>query len=572
VDATGRTIAFGSTVTPQGNVQNTIDLYVGASKLASDVTSVGLSRDGSHAVFADMVTGAENIGVADIASGTLRRLKIDTQGCIRPLALCFDCFFACVATPHATADGTKVLFAVRRNQPFFVMNSDTTGLTQLPVYSGALAPAAQRVISTNGQVVFTSSAPFGPTFAAAPTDVYLMNLDGTNIRNLTKFSNSAIFSASATISADGTTVAFETTYTGAGSTPAQETQIWAVQSDGSNLRQLTYGPGAATNPSLSGDGKGGVFLQAGLINLLQPFVDVQPHGLRFSIAVLRYSAPQSPVMSEDGTKVAFLTGPPGSPSAGAVYEFDTTTAALHSVYAPRAISPGGVVNAAGLQQPPSPGGLISVYGINFSGDSITGAAGFPLPRTLDGASVIASGAQIPMLSLSPWQITAQLPPDTPVVSTNFQASFADGTITPSQAITVVTAAPALFSTPLMRGSRTVNQAAVFHAGTAIAVDDDHPAHAGEILEMYGTGIGSTDPVVPAGDPSPANSIAMAVIQPAVRIGTLGVQVLFAGLTPGLAGVGQINIVVPNGLAPGRYFVSLGGRGESLDAAASIAIQ
>jgi uncharacterized protein (TIGR03437 family) len=118
----------------------------------------------------------------------------------------------------------------------------------------------------------------------------------------------------------------------------------------------------------------------------------------------------------------------------------------------------------------------------------------------------------------------------------------------------------------------VNQAAVFHAGTAIAVDDDHPAHAGEILEMYGTGIGSTDPVVPAGDPSPANSIAMAVIQPAVRIGTLGVQVLFAGLTPGLAGVGQINIVVPNGLAPGRYFVSLGGRGESLDAAASIAIQ
>ena len=45
----------------------------------------------------------------------------DTQGCIRPLALCISCFFACVATPHATADGSKVLFAVWRTQPFFLV-------------------------------------------------------------------------------------------------------------------------------------------------------------------------------------------------------------------------------------------------------------------------------------------------------------------------------------------------------------------------------------------------------------------------------------------------------------------
>src|SRR5438552_12957853 len=126
IDASGRTLAFGSTVTPQGSVQNTIDLYAGPKKLAGSVTSVGLTSDGSRAVFTDMVADGESVGIVDIATGTVRRLKTDTQGCIRPLALCINCFFACVVTPHATADGNKILYAVRRNQPFFVVNADGT--------------------------------------------------------------------------------------------------------------------------------------------------------------------------------------------------------------------------------------------------------------------------------------------------------------------------------------------------------------------------------------------------------------------------------------------------------------
>src|SRR5260370_35358396 len=134
-----------------------------------------------------MVSDGEGVGIVDIASGTVLRLNVDTQGCIRPLALCINCFFACVVNPHATIDGSKVLFAMRRNQPFFVVNSDGTGLTQLPVYSGALAQSPQRVISANGRMEFTSSSPFGPTFAPSATDGYIMNLDGPVIRNLTEF-------------------------------------------------------------------------------------------------------------------------------------------------------------------------------------------------------------------------------------------------------------------------------------------------------------------------------------------------------------------------------------------------
>ena len=72
-----------------------------------------------------------------------------------------------------------------------------------------------------------------------------------------------------------------------------------------------------------------MFLQANLINILEPFVDIQPHGLRFSIAVFRYSVPQSPVISEDGTRVAFLIGPTSS-SAGAVYEVNKNGSDVHA--------------------------------------------------------------------------------------------------------------------------------------------------------------------------------------------------------------------------------------------------
>lgn len=568
VDGTGRFIAFGSTVAPDGSIQNTIDLYIGSAKLASNVTAVALTSDGSGAIFSDITGANEGVGIVDVSSGSVRRLTVDTQGCIRPLALCISCFYTCVVTPHTTADGRQVLYAVRRNQPFFLVNSDGTGLTQLPGYSGALAPAPQRVISANGRVVFTSAAPFGPTFTASATNVYSMNLDGTNIQSLTNFGDSSVFSSNATVSSDGTTVLFETNYAGAGLSPGQETQIWAVQSDGSGLRELTFGPGAATSPSISADGKAGVFIQAGL---LQAFGDLQPHGRRIPIASFHYSVPQSPVISDDGQRVAFLLGPTEF-SAGAVYEVNADGTALHAVYAPRAISPSGVVSTAGFGLSPSPGGLLSVYGINLNGDSITSAGGFPLPPILGGASVLINGTQLPMLSVSPWQMNAQLPQETPAQSASFQVLFADGAITPPEAAGIVTAAPALFVGQEQRIGVTVYQAAAFHAGTATLVDDDHPAHAGEALEMYGTGLGTTDPAVPAGQPSPASPVATARVQPSVQIGGVAARVLFAGLTPGLAGVYQVNIVVPGGLKPGRYGVSLQSDGANTGAPGTIAVQ
>ena len=566
VNANGSVIVFGSTVTPQGSPQQTNDLYVGATKLVTNITSVGLVSNGSRAVFTNIeMKGGEAIGIVDIPAGTTHLLNVDTKGCIQPLVVCPACFFSCVVTPHGTPDGSKILYAVRRSQPFYTVNADGTALTQLPVYSGSLAPSPQRVIGAGGVVVFTSAAPFGPTFAASATDVYVMNLDGTNIRNLTNFGTiSAIYSSNATISADGNTVLFETNYAINNSGVSMERQIWAVQTDGSQLRQLTFGPGAATEPSISADGKIGVFLQGGAVYSLLPNSAPPPSGRRVPIASFRYSTGQAPVISDDGKRVAFLVGP-STYAAGAVYQVNIDGTTLHAVYAPRAISPRGVVAAAGFGVPASPGALVSVYGINFSGDSITGASGFPLPPALAGVSVLADAKAVPVLSVSPWQINVELPQETPVKSTNFQASFDNGFVTPAEVAPVETTAPAVFVTD-------TQQAAVLHAGTSILADDAHPATAGETLEMFGTGLGVTDPPIPAGMPAPTNPPAIARVTPVISINNVDAQVLFAGLAPGFAGVYQVNFVVPPGVKAGHNTLTVRNPQRNIGGSGTITIQ
>lgn len=561
VDASGHAIAFGSSVTAQGVIENTIDLYTGTTKTLPNITSVGLASDGSRAVFTEFSGVAENVGSINILNGAVQRFNVDTKACVRPLtaALCFGCFYQCVNAPHITPDGRRVLFSVSQEHPFFVASLDGSGLTQLPIYSGVLAPAPQRVISSNGLVVFTSQAPFGPTFAATATDVFVMNLDGTNLRNLTNFGNHPeVFAANATISADGSTILFETNFGGSDATPVHETQIWAVLSDGSKKWQLTSsagGAGASTSPSISADGKTGVCVSGTVIYLLKPLDAPPPFGRRTPVYPFAFSVPQSPVVSDDGSSVAFLLGPDSS-SPGAVYQVNIDGSNVRQIHAPRAISPGGVVGTASAGSQPAPGGLVSVYGINLTDQSVGYAGGFPLPDNLARLSVIANGRKLPLLSASPWQVNAEIPQDSPVQSTNFQVAFAAGTSTLPVAATVAAASPALFAALVQKNGSIYYQAAVLHAGTAILADADHPAKAGEVLEMYGTGFGITIPPVPAGLPSPGAPPAVAQVTPTVQIGGTDAKVLFAGLTPGLVGVYQINAVVPAGLRTGAYTVSL----------------
>ena len=454
-DAAGRSVVLASAVDASGTTFDTTDLYVvsadgsglrrltklaGSSFPPQGVNAVSLAPDGSRAAFTALLSAAgrssEEVHLLDVAAGTDRTVAVDTEGCIQPL--CANCFFYCVNSPHVSPDGSKVLYAVRRQEPFRVVNADGTGLTRLPVFSGALAPGPQRVISRTGLVVFWSSAPSGPTFAASATDVYILGLDGTNLRNVTKFgSESSIYTSNATISADGGTVAFESNRDPVSGRATDGTQIWVARTDGTGLRALTTGEPSQA-PSISGDGSTVAFVRAGQVYAVRS----DGTGLK-ALTAFQLSAAQDPVISDDGLHVVFSLGP-RSGGIGAIYAVDTDGKNLRPVFAPRALNRDGV-NGVIAFSAASPGSLLSAYGLNLAADTMTAASRFPLPDSLAGVSLLVNGRPAPLLAVTPWQVNAQLPPEVREGAVAVQLRFADGFQPTPAAVQVKSVAPAIFS-------------------------------------------------------------------------------------------------------------------------------
>jgi uncharacterized protein (TIGR03437 family) len=76
-----------------------------------------------------------------------------------------------------------------------------------------------------------------------------------------------------------------------------------------------------------------------------------------------------------------------------------------------------------------------------------------------------------------------------------------------------------------------------------------PAHIGDVLTIYAIGLGATSPAVATGAPAPsAEPLARVSPTPVVifgaALGRIFVAPQFAGLTPGFAGLYQVNVAVP----------------------------
>jgi hypothetical protein len=94
---------------------------------------------------------------------------------------------------------------------------------------------------------------------------------------------------------------------------------------------------------------------------------------------------------------------------------------------------------------------------------------------------------------------------------------------------VLVPAPVLLS---LSGNAGV-QGAILHAGTARVVTESDPAFAGEVLEIYGTGLNTSG-----------------VIVPQIAIGSQLAEVLYFGDAPGFPGLNQMDVRVPTGIGPG----------------------
>jgi len=211
----------------------------------------------------------------------------------------------------------------------------------------------------------------------------------------------------------------------------------------------------------------------------------------------------------------------------------------------------GVSNAAGGQAGVPSGAFFSIYGSNFtslayddwSGSIHNGA----LPTSLDGVSVTVGGKPAFIAAITPGQVNAQAPDiaagaaqivvTTPIGSAAFAAA-------------VQPLSPAFFLWPGSQPVATHTDYTWAVNGGTFPGTTTVPAKPGEIIILWGTGFGPTNPTVPAGqEPTALAPPTQAPVS--VTLGGISVSVLGAVLSA-YAATYQIAIQVPASMANGNY--------------------
>jgi uncharacterized protein (TIGR03437 family) len=197
-----------------------------------------------------------------------------------------------------------------------------------------------------------------------------------------------------------------------------------------------------------------------------------------------------------------------------------------------------VVGAASYRpEAVAPGGLVALFGAGLA-QGVAKADVIPLPAVLIDTVVTFNGVQAPLLYVSPNQINAQVPFE--VAPGPVTVSVARWGQTASLAATVAQAGPGIF-TLNAQGS---GPGAILHAGDLSPVSDASPAHPGEALAIYCTGLGLLCLPTPDGEPPPSPMPTCSALWPQVRVAGLPAAVTFSGAAPLFVGLYQVNIVVP----------------------------
>ena len=186
----------------------------------------------------------------------------------------------------------------------------------------------------------------------------------------------------------------------------------------------------------------------------------------------------------------------------------------------------------------APGGLVSIFGANLAkvATDLSGWSGRQLPAALNGARVTIGGEPAPLLYVSPTQINAQLPVD---LAPGVQTVLVDNGNGPGAAysVNITPTAPAIFFSPTP---------AILKNADYSVISTTNPAHSGDILLVYATGLGQTAPALTTGTLAAASPLSHTAPVTAT-IGGKTAAVVYSAASPGFAGLYQVAVTVPAGV-------------------------
>ncbi len=214
------------------------------------------------------------------------------------------------------------------------------------------------------------------------------------------------------------------------------------------------------------------------------------------------------------------------------------------------LNPRGVVNLASFSPagtPISPGEFVALFGSGLAA-STQQVKALPFPLSLNNVSVLINGKQAPLYYVASDRIYLTVPWGTtgPTATIQVQNGTAkSNTVT----VPVAATAPGVFSLD----QTGAGAAAIRHLDGTV-VNAQAPAVKGETISIYLNGMGAVTPPLGDGAAAQSNPLNWTALPGGsacdaesfcVLIGGLPAAISFSGLVPGLAGVYQINAVVPS---------------------------
>jgi Tol biopolymer transport system component len=195
-------------------------------------------------------------------------------------------------TPAWSADGTKIAFAreINYNNDYDIFVIDANGANEHDITLGRPASERAPTWTPDGRIVFTSA----PYPNGGLPQIYVMNADGSNVLQVTN--DTDIAAEDPVVSPDGSLIVFvdgfityslfETDFSG------RERVLWD-------------GPGVASSPEWSPDGKKIVFMRQRARKKTIWVINRGGHGATM-LSNISHPRDEYPTWSPDGTQIAFI--------------------------------------------------------------------------------------------------------------------------------------------------------------------------------------------------------------------------------------------------------------------------